>query len=220
MANRLFKQLAGQRFGRVLVEERVSLPGECSSVRWRCKCDCGTTFITTTAHLTNSTAPTRSCGCLRKENALKANTKHGQHKSPEYQVWENIIQRCTNPKHPKFHNHGGRGITVCDRWRNSFSDFLSDVGPRPTPRHTIERRNNDLGYEPDNCYWATYAEQNRNRRNNRYVTLDGKTLVLEDWAKLLGIPPRTLHARFHKGWPPELILSTKSFRGHKNVTHT
>lgn len=107
-------------------------------------------------------------------------------KQPERHVLEGMIQRCHNPNNPAYKNYGGRGITVCDRWRESFDAFLEDVGPRPSPEHTIERKKNAIGYEPGNCVWATRAVQARNTRQNVLLTVDDVTLCREDWAKRIG----------------------------------
>lgn len=89
-----------------------------------------------------------------------------KHEIPEYRVWQQVKQRCLNPRHRQYKDYGGRGITMCERWRNSFDSFLADVGPRPDPYLTLDRRDNDGNYEPNNCRWATYTEQNLNKRNN------------------------------------------------------
>lgn len=127
--------------------------------------------------------------------------------SPEYNAWRALIQRCTNPRNPGYADYGGRGIRVCRRWLRSFSAFLADVGRRPTSQHTLERSNNDHGYEPGNVVWATRAEQLRNTRRTRHLTHDGRTQCLVDWAIELGIKPRALRARLDRGWTVEQALT-------------
>jgi hypothetical protein len=117
----------------------------------------------------------------------------------EYRCWRGIKQRCYNPKVKCYERYGGRGITMCGRWLNSFENFYADVGPKPSPAHTIERRNNDLGYTPDNCYWATKAEQDRNRRSNLLVTIDGITKCLKDWCIERGLDHRRAYERWRRG---------------------
>jgi hypothetical protein len=126
---------------------------------------------------------------------------------PTYNVWRAMRQRCLNPKKRLYHNYGGRGITVCERW-NSFANFASDMGPCP-PGHTLDRIDNDGPYEPSNCRWATRSQQQRNRRNVRPLTFQGRTMLISDWAKELGIDSNTIQARIDNyGWSVERALST------------
>jgi hypothetical protein len=135
-------------------------------------------------------------------------------KTPEYRAWSAMKLRCANPNNEQYHNYGGRGITVCDRWRQSFAAFLVDMGPRPSPRHSIDRIDNNGNYEPGNCRWATSREQNRNRRNNIVLTHDGRTMCLADWARELGVPRGTLLARYRDGQPPDRICSRETTKRH------
>lgn len=125
---------------------------------------------------------------------------------PLYSVWLDMKARCYRESRKDFHHYGGRGITVCARWRKNFWAFVADMGERPTPQHTIERINNDGNYEPDNCCWATRAEQNINTRTNRNLTLAGRTQPILHWARELGIDPATLRYRL-RHWPIEKALS-------------
>jgi hypothetical protein len=110
---------------------------------------------------------TKSCGCLHLENAQSVGRKHGLSKLPEFRVWTNMRQRCLHPEHPTYPYYGGRGITICDRWRDDFAAFIADMGRRPSPDLTIERKDNEKGYEPGNCVWATRLTQSRNRRKRK-----------------------------------------------------
>lgn len=133
---------------------------------------------------------------------------HGMSNSPEYRIWGGMWQRCTNQKGDNYSNYGGRGIQVCERWR-SFENFISDMGCRPSSLHMLERKNNDGHYCPENCAWVTRKEQNRNTRQNRYLTHDGKTLTAIDWAEFIGgISGHTIRARLDRGWPLEEALFT------------
>lgn len=125
----------------------------------------------------------------------------------EFTVWYNMIQRCTNERHPNYRRYGDRGITVCRRWLRSFWAFLADVGRRPSAAHSLERGNNDKGYSPSNCVWATSAQQRRNTSRNFNVTHDGVTKCAADWAKQLGMTAEGFKARVRR-WGVELAFST------------
>lgn len=140
----------------------------------------------------------------------RASIKHGAavgyRLTPEYKVWMSMRARCLDLRAKNYSSYGARGIGVCTRW-DDFANFLADMGERPSKRHSIERINNDKGYAPENCRWASAAEQNRNRRNNRWITFNGATLVLSDWADRIGINRLTLRTRLENGWPLETALS-------------
>ena len=123
--------------------------------------------------------------------------------SPEYGSWTNMRRRCYAPKTPQFSGYGGRGITVCDEWRDSFDQFLHDMGLAPSRGHTLDRIDNDGPYSPENCRWATRKEQNNNRRDNHKIAYAGKVMTLAQWSDYLGIPCVTLRSRIWRGWPIE-----------------
>jgi len=114
---------------------------------------------------------------------------------PLWKTWFRIITRCYNPSYKKYHCYGGRGITVCERWRNSFDAFASDMGPKPTPKHTIERKNNNGNYEPENCCWATMKEQANNRRNTHHWNVNGVCKSIANWAKECGFSKQRMYQR-------------------------
>jgi hypothetical protein len=134
---------------------------------------------------------------------------HGASYGPEYGAWKGIKRRCFNPKARNYRDYGGRGITMCQRWRDSFAAFFADVGPRPSADHSVERVNNDGHYEPDNVRWATQAEQSRNRRNNRFVEALGERLTVTDWCARLGVCDKTLLNRIKRFGAERAVLLPK-----------
>lgn len=172
---------------------------------WRCLCDCGKEHTTRGERILAGKA--KSCGCLAKELGI-ATITHGGTKLPEFKIWSHMIERCHCDKARNYYCYGGRGITVCDRWRYSFACFLADMGPRPSKKHTVERKNNDGLYAPNNCVWATKKEQDRNRRNNRWLTFNGKTMIIADWAHTIGVVDGTIGKRLKAGWSLEEALTT------------
>lgn len=132
---------------------------------------------------------------------------HGLSKTPEHGIWRGMKARCHNPNGHDYERYGGRGIKVCDQWHNSFSAFYADMGPRPTPEHSIERINNAGDYEPGNCKWATINEQGCNKRNNRRLELNGKSLTVSQWCRLLGFSETVITMRLKRGWSVEQALT-------------
>lgn len=179
-------------------------------VRWLCHCICGNEKIICGKELRNG--DTKSCGCIGSpikrniskeqdlqykkiaDKNLKSIVWHGGTGTSEYTIWKGIKRRCNNPKEKHYVEYGARGIKVCDRWLNSFPDFLSDMGVRPTKLHSIDRIDNDGNYEPSNCRWATKMEQGRNKRNNRWLEANGIKKHLQGWADFFNIPVSTLHS--------------------------
>ena len=145
----------------------------------------------------------------------RAPKKHGRGKStdPTYRIWQKIKERCHGEKgHPRY---SGRGIKMCDRWRNDFAAFLADMGERPSPKHSIERTDNDGDYEPGNCKWATQREQMANVSYNRNITVGGETLHLTEWARRLGISASTVFYRLQRGWTEEEAVTTPPIQAGK-----
>ena len=217
---RAINDLTGMVFVRLTVIEMLPERSRGGKILWKCVCECGKEVSVQSSNLT--CGHTLSCGCLGKENRTTALTKHGWRHTPEYNIWCGIIQRCNNPSNDRYDDYGGRGIKVCDRWRESFSHFLADMGPRPDGAMTIDRfPDNNGNYEPGNCRWATSTQQGRHKRNNRLVTLDGETKVLSEWEEIKGLNHSTVQGRVRSGWTYEEALShptmTEWSRQEKNI---
>jgi len=195
------KDLTGQRFGKLIVlwrGENIAEPSGAVRSAWVCRCDCGNGCTVPAHSLTRGR--TKSCGCL-----LGRKQKHGKARSPVYRHWAAMIQRCTNPNHNAFHHYGGRGVTVCDRWRD-FTAFLEDMG-EPEPGMTLDRICNSKGYEPGNCRWASRRDQANNRKTNVSLTHAGQTLTLAEWGRVTGLGKDAMVRRHKAGWPVERILT-------------
>ena len=206
-----FIELTGQTFHRWTVIERA--PDKAPGVgRWLCRCECGTERAVYASLLKGGGS--QSCGCLTIERHPRkhGHTGKGRRPSKTYTAWDGMIQRCTNPRHGKFARYGGRGITVCERWRSSFEAFLADMGECPAGL-TLDRRDNDGNYEPGNCRWATRKVQQNNRSACHYITHNGETLSVTDWAERLGLVTATILERIAKGWPMERVMTSERFYG-------
>lgn len=189
-----FKDLTGKRFGRLLVLYRDKL-GKDSHSKWACKCDCGNEISVYGINITRGL--TSSCGCLHSEITKKIFVTHGAtvgERLSEYTSWSQMKARCNNPKTKNYNDYGGRGVTVCARWLESFENFLEDMGLKPTPKHSLDRfPDNETGnYEPSNCRWGTSREQSTNRRSNKWIEYNGERMVQKDWAIRLNVCQHTV----------------------------
>lgn len=183
-----YASMLGCRYARLTVLEMIYGDGE---TKLRARCECGGELVTLADRVRSGN--TKSCGCLKHETSAemgRARSKHGMSSTRLYAIWQGVIQRTTNPNSVSFSDYGGRGIAMCQEWRE-FAVFAAAVGDPPTEHHTLDRRDNSKGYEPGNVRWATKAEQNHNKRNNRYVNIEGKRMVLADAARHLGISSST-----------------------------
>jgi len=203
------KDLTGQQFGRLTA---IAFGGIYRmSATWYCRCDCGRYRAARSDHLIQGR--TTSCGCFQREGASVRNRTHGFCRRgafrAEYNIWYDMMFRCRSND-----LYTGRGITVCERWL-SVEHFIADMGRRPTSKHTIERIDNEQGYFPENCKWATRKEQQRNTRRNHLITHQGKTQCIVAWAEELGINQSTIRSRFRLGWSTERAL-TFTVEGRSN----
>jgi hypothetical protein len=195
--------LTGQRFGRLQVVGPAHVDRH-GNRHWSCRCDCGTEITKVRGNLVNGW--TKSCGCLQREVG-KNNRTHGMRHTPEYEAWCNMRGRCFDPKNSAYKRYGGRGIMVCKRWLK-FENFIADMGLRPSPKHSLDREDNDGNYTPKNCRWATKKQQNDNTSQNRWLTLHGVTRTISDWSKHTGIRRLTIGWRLDRGWSAERALTT------------
>lgn len=199
-----FRDLTGQTFNKLTAIRVARRTG--GNVVWLWQCECGKTVEAPGNRVTGGN--TKSCGCRKYVAIRLLNKTHGKSKSPEYQTWCNMIARCEKPNRPDYKHYGGRGIRVCARWRGSFEAFLDDMGPKPFPKASIDRKDHNGDYCPENCIWTTQKRQTRNCRDNRYLTFNGKTQCLADWADEIGVLAGTLHSRLYRhGWTVEQALT-------------
>lgn len=179
-----------------------------------CRCACGTEREVSNRNLRQGTSS--SCGCLQRKVSLAAFIESGRlggGRTKEYRAWFNMRARCFNPEHRQYGNYGGRGITVCDRWQD-FANFLADVGPKPSPKHTLDRHpDNDGNYEPGNVRWATAKEQNRNQRRTRKVTYGSRTMCVAAWAELLGRRRNSLYRSMQRLGEQEALRAAFAKQG-------
>ena len=200
--------LVGQKFGKLTVikkDEIKTIKGKYTY--WVCECECGSVKSIYQGSLRNG--KTTSCGCYGKKQRLKAKTKHGLSHTRIKRIYHNMLSRCYNPKTPKFKNHGGRGIKVCDEWlgENGFINFVNWAMSNGYDEElTLDRIDNDGDYSPDNCRWADEETQHKNRRITLYIEYNGEKKTVQEWSKELGISENTIYYRYYHGYTPEEIL--------------
>lgn len=205
----------GRKFNRLRVVRKIT-PVRCRSDRvhftWECVCRCGKTKEVRGNHLLKGLV--QSCGCLQKETMArngKGTRTHGKTGSVEHRAWIAIKQRCCDQNSESWNNYGGRGIKICDRWM-SFDNFIKDMGMRPSPKHSINRKDNNGDYTPCNCEWAVAKVQQRNKRTNRLITYKGVTRCIAEWAEVTGLHKVTIKLRLDRGWSTQRTLTTPSMR--------
>lgn len=196
--------LTGQRFGRLAVVERAGRNAR-RHATWLCRCDCGNSSIVAGTDLLSGN--TKSCGCYHDDVSRVLRTKHGAYGKKLYYVWSSMKMRCINPKNKAYKNYGARGVTVCDEWLHSFEVFQRwALVNGYEDGLSLDRIDNNAGYNPSNCRWVTRDVQNNNRRDNRLVEYDGQVRTVAEWARITGLPYEALRRRIAKGEPPEKAL--------------
>lgn len=212
-----FKDRTGERFGRLVVVERAESyinPNGLPRTAWKCKCDCGNEVVVLAQSLSNGS--TKSCGCLRNERIHEICRTHGElvnkkKRTHLYSVWENMKRRCFNSKNKFYYCYGGRGITVCDEWKNSFEAFRSwSYANGYDEALSLDRIDVNGNYEPSNCRWITMKEQSNNKRTSHFLTLHGDTKTLAQWSEATGLSYPTILYRLKRGWSVEDTLMKPS----------
>jgi hypothetical protein len=192
--------MIGKKMGSLLIFEFAGTRGSAQHALWRCKCDCGNETVASGAYLRNGRIKSCGCGMKKTQFTKEKTTTHGMSRTRTYKIWRGMVARTTT-KTDKSHLYFDRGIRTCDRWL-SFENFYADMGKAPDGM-SIDRIDNNKGYEPGNCRWATSVEQNNNTRRNRLITARGESMTIAMWARKIGIKPNTIYYRLRRGWTPE-----------------
>jgi len=195
------EDITGKKFNYLTAVKFVEYNKQSHNCMWLFKCDCGNEIILNKANVKNG--HTKSCGCYNAKVAADRLRTHGMKQTKEYRTWGNMKKRCLNPNDKNYKKYGGRGITVCKNWEDSFEEFFKDMGYAPTPKHTIDRINNNGIYEAANCRWATQKEQNRNYSRNINITINDETHCLKEWCEIYNKPYDLVRQRIKKlNWEP------------------
>lgn len=200
------EELIGQRYARWTILSEAEPKG--SARHMNCVCDCGSTGVVSLNGMRAGNS--NSCGCYNVDRIKETHCTHRESnslKTPEYEAWNCMKKRCFDKNNKDYHHYGGRGITVCAEWLD-YETFLLDMGRKPSPLHSVDRKDNDRPYCKDNCRWATKQEQANNRRTNRLIEYKGKTQSLMMWAKEKQVNYFTLRTRLHDGWSFQRAIET------------
>ena len=208
--------LAGRRLHYLTVLSRAENTKQ-GKAQWLCQCVCGVQKVIPTRNLTSKKSPVKSCGCMRGQLISEALKQHGMSHHPAFGVWHSMKQRCQDPNHPAYHNYGGRGITVCKEWAESFEAFWRDMGPTYQRGLDLDRINNSEGYRPGNCRWTTRKINTRNKRTNRVIDTPYGRMTVSTLAELTGIGETTLLYRLDHGWPTEFLCMKPDFRNQSTT---
>lgn len=199
--------IPNKKYGKITAVKMAGKSGH--NMKWECKCECGKSFTALASNIASGN--TKSCGCHRRKVSTEMLRTHGMSGTNSYRLWSNMMRRCRDEGNAAYANYGGRGIKVCDRWLE-FENFFSDMGDRPKDR-SLERRDNDLGYSPGNCYWATRKQQMNNTRANVILTIGDTSKTMTQWCEEFLIPVHRVIARRKMGWKDdELFLPKRAKR--------
>lgn len=198
--------IKGKRFGKLVALERVKNVGK--KVSWRCLCDCGKETNVLTTNLTTNRI--KSCGCLKNQKLIERSTTHNQRHTKLYEVWKTMKQRCSNSNNKGYHNYGGRGINVCDEWKDNYQAFYEwSINNGYKEGLSIDRINNDGNYEPNNCRWVDKFIQNNNTRKNKLFTINGISKTIHQWSREYNVPvSRTRQRVYIQKWDIVKALTT------------
>lgn len=210
MGHRL--DISNTKFG-YLTAINVNSVSKSRAILWNCVCSCGNECVVSTNNLRNG--HTKSCGCYMKKRTSEINSTHGKSRTSEYYIWKTMKSRCENKSNISYKYYGARGIMVCERWFNSFENFINDMGLRPSNKYSIDRIDNNGNYEPSNCKWATKFEQAGKKRSNKILEFNGETMILEDWARRLNITSGAISNHLRNGKSFESICNYY-IKKHKN----
>lgn len=188
--------ITGKRYNRLLAIKYVGYSPTSHQSIWEFICDCGKKINLTVGNVKNN--HTKSCGCLNKEMSSKRLEIHGMRLSQEYNTWSQMKKRCNNKNDKSYKNYGGRGIIICDRWLESFENFFEDMGLKPSPKHSIDRIDNNGNYEPNNCRWATQYEQNNNYSRNIFIEINEERKTIKEWCNIYNLPYHKIYQRIVK----------------------
>lgn len=204
--------ITGKKFGTRTVKRRAK-NDKWGHPRWKSVCQCGSTSITSKSNLLKS----ESCGCLAREQSSTRMKTHGLTNSSEFSSWNSMVTRCTNKKRDAYEKYSKLGI--CEKWVNSFSAFIADMGMKPGRDYSIERIDNKKGYFPENCKWATRMEQGANMETNLTITHNGITMTASNWSRSLGAEKGLVRDRIARGWSNKRAVMTPSdTKHHRNTT--
>jgi hypothetical protein len=206
------KDLEGMKFGRLSITTFSQVRNH--EAWWNCICDCGKS-VTKSGHDLRL-GRVKSCGCLQPEVVSNTSRIHGMNETKEYRAWISMKARCYNTKGRLYKHWGGRGISVCPQWKEDFEQFHKDMGPKPTPKHSLDRIDVNGNYEPGNCRWATREEQDNNTTRSNKLIYNGETKTITEWAKAAGMSNMGLYNRIQSGWSIERALTKPSQK--KRVT--
>jgi hypothetical protein len=204
--------MIGRRYSMLVVLKRLE-KDESGHYVYLCRCDCGQPHRMRQTNLKRGRR--QSCGCAKSAWASADNAGYTDEERPLVRILRGMEQRCHNPKNKNYANYGGRGIEVCTEWRQDPKAFIQHIGPRPSPQHTVDRKDNSKGYEPGNVRWALPTEQGRNTRLNRPITARGETLLLIEWAERTGLSAQTIFERLKMGWTEEAAVTVPKDRSER-----